>query len=108
MVKPKNEVLGVNHRVAPPPFFLNKPSIDDVEVIDNFDIGFDDDDLEAILDGFVRLIYVILAKFWVPSQVEKLDEDFFEEEKGLQVKEPRQNITMEAFDQPTEEMKRHL
>ena len=108
MVKPKNEVLGGNYSVEPPLFFLNKPSIDDEEVIDNFNIRFDDDDLEAILDGFVRLIYILLAKFRVPSQVEKLDKDFFEEEKGLQIEELRQNITMEAFDQPTEEMKKHL
>ena len=46
--KPKAKDLGGNLRVAPPLLFLNKPSLDDKEVTDNFDTGFDVDDLKAI------------------------------------------------------------
>ena len=47
-VKPKVEDLGGNLRVAQPPLSLKKPSSNDEELTDNFDIGFDDDDLEVI------------------------------------------------------------
>lgn len=66
-MKPKTEVLGGSHKVALPPFFLTKPSTDDKEVTDSFDTGFNYDDLEAILDGFVEVIYVLLAEFRVLS-----------------------------------------
>ena len=94
--EPEAEVLEGSHKVAPLLFFLNKPSTDYDKVTDNFDIRFDDD-LEAILDGFVGLISVLLAEFGVPSQVEELDEDFFKEEKVQQLKEPKHNITIKAF-----------
>ena len=70
ITKPEAEILGGNHKFAPPPFFLNKPSSDDEEVTDNFDTGLDND-LEAILDGFVGVISILPVEFEVPSQVEE-------------------------------------
>ena len=48
------------------PMFLNKPSFDDEEVIDNFDSGFDDD-LEAIFDNFVGVVSILPAEYRVTS-----------------------------------------
>ena len=101
--------MGGNHRVTPLPFFLNKPSTNNEEIIDNFNTGFDDDDLEALLDGMVRVISILLAEFGVLTQVKELYEDFFERKKCNKSKnQSRIYIIIEAFNQPTEEMKKHL
>ena len=67
--KREDEVLGGNHRVMPPPFFLNEPFTVDEEVTDNFNTGFDDDELKALLDRFVGVISILPAKFGILSQV---------------------------------------
>ena len=44
-----------------------KPSTDDEEVTDGFNIRFNNDDMEAILDGFVEVISILPAEFGVPT-----------------------------------------
>ena len=101
--------MGGNHRVTPLPFFLNKPSTNNEEIIDNFNTGFDDDDLEGLLDRMAGVISILLAEFGVLTQVKELYEDFFERKKCNKSKnQSRIYIIIEAFNQPTEEMKKHL
>ena len=79
--------------------FLNKPPSDNMEVTDNFDSGFDDD-LEAILDSFVRVVSILPAFYGVASPPQYFDDDYFEdvEEQIVEIEELPKLITIELFD----------
>ena len=66
MQVPLSEIRASPLIMPPPPMFLNKQPFDDEEVTNNFDSGFDDD-LEAILDNFVEVMFILPAEYGVAS-----------------------------------------
>ena len=65
--------------IMPPlPMFLNKPPSNDKEVIDNFDSGFDDD-LESILDRFVKVVSILPTQSGMASPPQYFNDEYFED-----------------------------